>query len=109
MSLICRICTNETEVNASPIEGYPLCEDCQDDIMCEECCESSDLYYDEEIDCVLCTDCLLKSAEKRDYLHSQKLYFTDEWDKIGSTRGPVLDYLTKRHPKIHKIQGDTEK
>lgn len=107
--MICRICNDEIRKNASPIAGYPLCEDCKDDIMCEECCETSSLYYDEEIDCVLCSGCLLNSAEERDYIHSVKLYFTEEWDKIGFARGPVLDYLTKRHPKIQPIQGDTEK
>lgn len=103
--MICRLCGEDInekgQDNISPISGYPVCEDCKDDIMCAECCEGNygyNLYYCEEFDKLLCRDCLIELAEKDNYIHSSKMYYDEEWHEICSDcdKEPVLEHLKER-------------
>lgn len=95
----CRICgedINEKEQdNVSPFIGYPVCEDCKDDIMCDECCDTSNLLYIEEWNKVLCRDCVVREAESRELIHSVTHYYTQEYSEICSDAdlAPVVEHL----------------
>ena len=100
--MICRICKESIEEkgqeNISPIIGYPVCEDCKEDIMCDECCEGNyggNLYYVEEYGRLLCRDCLVKEAECHEHIHSVTHYYTQEYHEICSDADLelVIDHL----------------
>jgi hypothetical protein len=98
--MICRICGEDInekgQVNVSPISGYPVCEDCKDDISCERCCSSCDaLYYVEEWGDLLCEACLVEAAKKRELIFSATHYYTKEGEEIGADCDlePVIDHL----------------
>ena len=99
--MICKFCGEDInekgQDNISPISGYPICEDCKEDIMCAECCTGNygDLYYVEECDKILCRDCLIELAEERRYIHTTKSYYTNEYSKLcdESNLEPIIDYL----------------
>ena len=98
--MICKICGEDInekgQDNISTISGYPICEDCKDDIMCAECYDSfTDLYYIEEWDKILCRHCLIEEAEKRGEIHSVTHYYTLEYHEICSDADldPVIDHL----------------
>ena len=97
--MICKICGEDInekgQDNISPISGYPVCEDCKDDIMCAECCEIYGLFYVEEYDKIFCRDCLVKKAEEHGYIHSVTHYYTQEYQEICSDADlePVIDHL----------------
>lgn len=97
--MICRICNEDInekgQDNISTISGYPVCEDCKDEICCECCYEVEDLYYSEKFDKVICKDCLIEKAERDDYIHSVKTYYTDDWQAICDDNDlqPVIEFL----------------
>ena len=100
--MICRICREDInekgQDNISPISGYPVCEDCKEEIMCEECCEGnlgSNLFYIEEWDTILCRDCLVAKAAEEEIIHSITHYYTQEYHKICSDADlePAIDHL----------------
>lgn len=100
--MICRVCGEDInekgQANVSQISGYPVCEDCKDDIVCEDCCEGNwgdNLYYVEEYDKVLCRDCLVAEAEKHEHIHSATHYYTQEYREICSDDDlePVIEHL----------------
>lgn len=113
--MLCRICGEDInekgQDNVSTISGYPVCEDCKDDIMCENCCEGNyggNLYYVEEFDQILCRDCLIEKAHRQDYVHIAKMYYTEDWGEICSDADlePVLDYLKTRDLGIQDVKGE---
>ena len=95
----CRICNDDInekgQCNISPICGYPVCEDCKDDIMCEKCYSGFDLFYVEEWDLLLCQDCLVKEAVRREQIHTVTHYYTQEYHEICGDCDfePVIDHL----------------
>lgn len=95
----CRICGEDInekgQDNISPIIGYPVCEDCKDDIECEECYSSDNLCYVEELDKILCEDCIIELAERMGHIHTVTEYYTDEYTKISdeTDKKSVIDYL----------------
>ena len=100
--MICRICKEDIDEkeqkNISKIDGYPVCEDCKDDIMCEECCEGNwggNLYYVEEWEMLLCRDCLIAEAVKREQIHTVTHYYTQEYSEICNDADLelVIDHL----------------
>ena len=97
--MICRVCNEDInekcQDNVSTISGYPICEDCKDEVCCEDCYETYNLYYLEQVDKVLCKSCLIETAEKMGYINSAKKYFTDEWREICNDNDlePVVDFL----------------
>lgn len=97
--MICRICNEDIKEkgqdNISTISGYPVCEDCKDEICCGHCATMENIYYSEEFDEVLCKECLIEEAEKNDYIHSSKVYYTDDWQKIcdDTDLQPVIEFL----------------
>ena len=100
--MICRICGEDIDkkyqCNVSPISGYPICEDCKDEICCERCYETDSLYYAEEFDKILCKHCLIVKAEKAGYINSYKIYCNEDWNKIGydGDYAPIIEYLEGR-------------
>lgn len=111
--MICRICGEDInekgQDNISPISGYPVCEDCKDDIMCNECCEGDyggNLYYVEEWDKILCRDCIVKEAESQELIHTVTHYYTQEYSEICSDADlePVIDHL-KEFLYIQDVKG----
>ena len=60
--MYCRICgeniNRKNQDNVSPVSGYPVCQNCVQDLCCEECGSTKDLRYDEEYGLVLCCECL---------------------------------------------------
>lgn len=114
--MICRICGDDInekgQDNISPISGYPICEDCKDDIMCDHCYESNfggNLYYIAEFDKILCKDCLIREADEQNYIHTAKMYYTEDWNEICSDcdTEPVIEHLKKdRDLGIQEIQGE---
>ena len=113
--MICRICGKDInekgQDNVSPISDYPVCEDCKDDIMCDECCEGNyggNLYYVEECDRILCRDCLVIWADEKDYIHSAKTYYDRDWNKkIGTDDdySPIIEHI-KEIIDIQEVQGE---
>ena len=112
--MICRICGEDInekgQDNISPISGYPICEDCKDDIMCVECYEGNygnNLYYIEKWDEILCKDCLIKKAEQREQIYSVTHYYTTDYNEICSDADlePVIDYL-KEYLDIQDVEGE---
>ena len=113
--MICSICGDDInekgQDNISPISGYPICEDCKDEIMCAECCEGNygyNLFYVAEYDKILCRDCLVTMAEKSGYIHSSKMYYDEDWNEICSDADtdPIVDYLTDYGLGIQNVKGD---
>ena len=100
--MICRICGEDInekgQDNISPICDYPICEDCKDEIACESCYETHDIYYVEEFDKILCKQCLLKKAEKAGYINTYTVYCNEDWNAIcndGDTT-PAIEYLERK-------------
>lgn len=99
--MICKKCYEDIEEkgqdNVSPICGYPVCEDCKDEIWCENCCETGTLYYDEENGKLLCAHCLAKKAEKSGLIFSVKTFYTSEGTHLGTDEDfePVAKYLSE--------------
>lgn len=97
--MICKICGEDInekgQDNISPISGYPVCEDCKDDIMCEECCTIFGLFYVEDWDKVLCRDCIVKEAESAELIYTVTHYYTQEYHEICSDADidPVIEHL----------------
>lgn len=97
----CRICNeniNEKgQDNISPFCNYPVCEDCRDEIQCENCSEycTDHLIYVEEWDKVLCRECLVEEAEKKGVIHTIKTYYNSNYDEICNDNDlePVIDYI----------------
>lgn len=104
--MTCRICHEDInekgQCNISPISGYPVCEDCKDEIGCEKCFDTSRLFYFEDDFTngkLLCQDCLIKDLEKRGRINVVKTYYTDEWTRIcdeGDSE-PIIEYLKDSH------------
>jgi hypothetical protein len=113
--MICRICGEDInekgQDNVSPISGYPVCEDCKDDIMCYECCEGNyggNLYYVEECDRILCRSCLVAWLEEKGYINSTKTYYDEEWNtKLGTDDdySPIIEHI-KEIIDIQEVQGE---
>jgi hypothetical protein len=102
--IYCRICGEDIDElgldNVSPVSGYPVCEDCIDEMMCEDCCGTEGLLYVSEYDTILCKDCLIVRAEKEGRIHSTKSFYTEDWEQIcfsDSDNGPVIEYLKERY------------
>lgn len=101
--MICRICGEDInekgQDNVSAISGYPVCEDCKDDIECDDCFASSrfeEIYYIEEIDKFQCAECIVKYAEEKGYIHSRTVYYSSEYEEeLGCNHDieGVLEYL----------------
>ena len=111
--MYCKLCNEDInekgQDNISPISGYPICEDCKDDIMCAECCEGNyggHLYYVAEFDKILCQHCLIKEAEKENYIHSVTHYYTEDYTEIcsDSDTEPVIEHLKDIGLEIQDIQ-----
>ena len=47
--------------NVSPISGYPVCEDCVQDLCCEDCGSTEKLHYHDRYGLVLCDECIKKA------------------------------------------------
>lgn len=109
--MICRICKEDInekgQDNISPISGYPVCEDCKDDIMCGECCDIWNLFYVEEYDKIFCRDCLVEEAVKCEHIHKVTHYYTQEYSEICSDADlePVIDHL-KEFLNIQEVSND---
>ncbi len=97
--MICKICLKDIDEmgldNVSPFSGYPVCEDCKDEIECDNCGNTGTLYYDAEAERILCRQCLIKDAEKEGVLNSSKVYYDENWNKLGDDGdyGPICDHL----------------
>lgn len=97
----CRKCGINIEeeglCNISPFCGYPVCEDCKDEIMCDWCCDTGTLYYDEDTERILCKDCLVRQAETKGILNSSKVYYDEDWQRLGGDDdlGPIVEHLEK--------------
>ena len=48
----------------SPISGYPVCEDCVQDLCCQDCGSTENLHYVEDYDLVLCASCISKAENE---------------------------------------------
>ena len=109
--MICGICGEDInekgQDNISPTSGYPVCEDCKDDIMCDECCEGYGLYYIEKWDKILCRKCIVEEAERMELIHSVTHYYTQEYHEICSDADfePVIDHL-KEILDIEEVSDD---
>ena len=108
--MICRKCLEDIEEkgqdNISPISGYPICEDCKDDICCDSCYETDDIYYVEEFDKILCRHCLITKAEKAGYINSYKVFCNEDWNEIGNDGdyAPIIEYL-ERKMYLEEVKG----
>lgn len=97
--MICKICLRDIDEmgldNVSPFSGYPVCEDCKDEIECDSCNDTGTLYYDAESDRVLCRQCLVREAEKKGVINSGKVFFDEDWNRIGDDTdlGPIAEHL----------------
>ena len=99
--MICRICNEDInekgQDNVSPFSHYPVCEDCIDQIQCEDCFEycTDHLIYIEEWDKLLCRDCLVEEAEKKGIIKSIKYFFDADYNEIATDADcePVIDYI----------------
>lgn len=99
--MICRNCGEHIEekgqTNVSPIAQYPICEDCKDGIVCNECYEgdNSNLYYVEKYDTILCAECLIKLADARGCIHTVTTYYSEDGNKICDSNNtePLIKYL----------------
>lgn len=114
--MICRICgediNEKRQDNVSPIGGYPVCEDCRDDICCESCYSSADLYYCEDDDKIYCRDCVVELAEKRGIINSAKVFYTDDWHRIcdDTDYEPIIEYLKEHYDMgLREVQRNDRK
>ena len=114
--MVCRICGEEInekgQDNVSVISGFPICEDCQKDIECNNCFAPiiyGELYYVEELDEILCAECIVKYAEEKGYIHSRTIYYTNEYIEVGyddQIEG-VLKYLKENeYIEIKDVKGE---
>ena len=114
--MICRICGEDInekgQDNVSVISGYPVCEDCIGDLECNECYASTifnTLYYVEELDKILCEECILKYAEEKGYIHSRTIYYTSEYREVGyddQIQG-VIEYLKDNdYVQMQDVKGE---
>ena len=100
--MICKKCYEDIEEkgqdNISPISGYPICEDCKDDIVCDNCYDSEGIYYVDEFEKILCKHCLVRKADKTGWVNSYTVYCDQDWNTIATDADPfpVIDYLEKR-------------
>lgn len=112
--MICRICGEDIDErgldNVSPFAGYPICEDCIGDIFCENCgslrSSITKLMYVEELNKILCKECLAKAAEKQGYINSAIVFYDHDYKEIGNDDDytPVIEYLKD----IYTIQEASE-
>ena len=74
---------------------HPVCEDFEDDVMCDKCCDDTGLYYVKKWDKILCRDCLLKKAEREGNINTVTHYYTDDFQEICSDADlePVINHL----------------
>lgn len=112
--MICSICYEDInekgQDNVSTISDYPICEDCINDVECDRCCDSDNLYYVEGCNKILCRDCLIEYAEEQSYINSAKIYFNEDWQKIGDDNdfSPIIDYLTENYYGIQAFKGGAD-
>lgn len=109
----CKICGCDIEYegldNVSPFAGCPICERCIDDMMCEDCCDDSRLFYVESLDAILCEECLLKRMEKEGAIHSSKSFIrmsgTKSETMITARRSSNTSKSDTRYRKGHDDYG----
>lgn len=100
----CNICGkdfDQNRSNISPLEEYPICEECfkNNKITCEFCDDNHEVFYCKEIDRLLCWDCFLRKMEKIGLIKSKTVYYNNDnvWIGDSEDKEELIRYFTEKY------------